>query len=338
MTNHPVSKETKKIKMRLFINELQVSSGMNRNQLQKMFQSKESFWRENSNIFYKYANGSTHIKKIERIDSIEKQFPGTTRILNHPLWFILENPQCNLKSIHKKMQSLEPKIRSRVCEKDKKTGAYFPKERRNDKNLYYIAMNNNLDALACLLMIIRKMEILQKPNTRSHAKWFTHWLFFRLAHYSPLKDEAKKLYELIYDLFIGKEDPPKIYKPYSYIPCFGNFTPPPFIRDIKQIDDKLTDTLSLAENHNFKVSDKQSQLKFLFWCCTFGINRVNLALGKQNPTPEDSFIIEKLRASFKSTAPKKYLPRASTLSVFGPYCMIESTESIKNHDEILKYL
>jgi hypothetical protein len=58
-------------------------------------------------------------------------------------------------------------------------------------------MLNNLDALACLLMILREMELLEQWLAYVEVKWQVHNLLLRLTTFEPLKNISDELYLLI---------------------------------------------------------------------------------------------------------------------------------------------
>jgi hypothetical protein len=340
--NTPSKYDLKKIATQILVSELRLITGKSRGKLEKHFkktseQSDAQFRNLHLRSFCKYADGTRSIGDDDLVEEIERQYPGTTKILDHPLWFILNNPSSNLKAIHKNMQSLNPDVRSIVCVDRKKAG-FYPRRKYTDvRFLYRIGMKNDLDALACLLMITREMEILERWDRYIHAKWVIHWLFFRLTDFEPFKIVADKLYKIIYGLFIGTNDPLPL-DDFSLNFFYGDLTPPPFVGYRKQIDDKLLDILSNAKNHNLKADDKHSQLKLLFWCCTFGVDRLHDALRSKKTELNSQAFIEKLSSAYNSSSPESHLPINTVLSMWGPFCITESTLSQERHLELLDFV
>jgi len=118
----PSKWDLKKVATQILVSELRQVTGMSLVKLEKHFkktsdQSDDEFRALHLRAFCKYADGKRSIRDKALIQKIEAQHPGITRILNHPLWFILNNPTCGKKAIHKNMQSLDEGARSIVCVK-----------------------------------------------------------------------------------------------------------------------------------------------------------------------------------------------------------------------------
>jgi len=163
-------KRVRYIATRLFILFLKERSGGLSYRKMEMFfkkpdyQSEKEFQDSYSGAFAKCAKGQTRIqdqKLIHKIENNEK-FQGAKYLLDHPLWLILENPECSLEALHQYMYLLPPNIQNRLFKPNKNTGIYKRCYWSKTEQFSRISMLNNLDALACFLMLIREMELLTK--------------------------------------------------------------------------------------------------------------------------------------------------------------------------------
>jgi len=338
----PSKYDLKKIATQILVSELRLVTGMSLIKLEKHFkkmpgQSDDQFRALHLRSFCKYADGTRSIRDKALIQKIEAQHPGMTRILNHPLWFILNNPTCGKKAIHKNMQSLDEEVRSIVCIKRAKAGIYPRRAYTNARSMYRIVMKNDLDALACILMLIREMEIERSMNSANHARWLAHWLFFRLAHFEPFKTViADKLYKITHSLFFIDIYSDRLkfsdtipWLPYTYLP------PPPFENDRDKIDNQLSDILSNAEHYSLNLDDMDSQLRFLFWCSTLGIDKISEALQLKVLTPQSKALIEKLISAYIDSELKLHLPRKCFDGLSRSFYRIDSTIDSEELIELL---
>ena len=330
----------KSIATQILTADLQVLSGMSRAKTGNHFkkhpsQSDAQVRNSNSKVFYKYACGERSINNDFLIGEIEKEFPGVTKILDHPLWLILKNPSCSRKAITKNMQSLLPSIRSIVCIKEKKEGIYPRRESINTQSLYNISKNNDLDALACLLMIIREMEILKEWAIYTDAKWFAHDLLLRLTYFHPYKIVAEKIYKIIYALFLSKN---------ILLPIENDFLfwrerhiAPSFIESLESIHQNFSELISNAKNYGLHAEDQHSKIKLLYCCSALGLNRLNDALNTNPTTPNSQIFINRLISAYNSHSYKSELMNPEILDIYGPFCKIDSTMSFQHHCRLLEY-
>lgn len=298
---------------------------------EKDFQGDDNYEGDTSGIFRKYARGECSFKKDSRpAKKIEEKFRGATEILVHPIWFILENPHCDQQALHLNMQSLDPSVRSILCVSRKNNDVYPRRKKTHATTLYRLDIKNSLDALACILMIVREMQILKRWDSYIHAKWFAHWLFFRLSYFEPYKTVADKLYKIIYCSFIGNNDSLPDRNADSFF-FYGDLTPPPFVNDRKQINTKFSDILLNAEKHNLSAKDIESKLKLLFWCCTLGIDSIQDALSSHTSTPQSTAFIKKLTSAYTSSDPESHFPNRYIIDFYGPFCLSESALDKDHH-------
>ncbi len=272
----------------------------------KPHQSNKYYYRSKSGIFYKYAEGKMPIESPRLVNSIENEFPGTKLILNHPLWFILENPSSDLETVRNQMRFLNTDIQAQLFTKNNQENPYLRKEWSNTRPFHYIAMQNNMDALACFLMIIREMEISKKWHTYTVAKWFAHQLYLRLAYFTPIKEVTDELYKFIYVLYIGRNNP--LPKKFNKLFPEKYYIAPSFVNTTLFISEKLSSILWNAQYHGFKEPDKHSQLRFLFWAFTLGLQETHDSLHSSNSTHESQIFIGKLMSAYKSTSPRDHIP------------------------------
>ena len=162
-----------------------------RSQGQSIEQARDCYSRN----FYRYANGKSCIKKLEIIESFEKieLYIGCKKVLDNPLWLILDNPLATLDDIHGLMQLLPADIKQRLFSYNKNTAVYERKKWSSTRHFSRIGRQNNLDALACLLMLIREMEITQDWHRYVEAKWQTQYIILRLVHFQPIIEIADDL-------------------------------------------------------------------------------------------------------------------------------------------------
>ncbi len=243
--------------------------GMSYGKIQKKLQvssneKNEFFWDAYSRRFYKYAKG-TGIRDKRFINLVESHVPGTKQILLHPLWDILRHPEASLEDIFHYMNNLDFNLRKKLFTTDRLSKALVRKKLQNLSQVYYVAVENNLDALACLLMFIREAEINKQVQAYITCKWEVVYLIYRLAICSPYQDVMYVLHEVVFRLFIGKNHP----LPSEFVNA--HWDDYPFDRDIPTnnpfyvVKDIYSGVLWNAENRKVISSDEQKKLKFLFW-------------------------------------------------------------------------
>lgn len=310
--------ELRKIATQVYISEVKHRSGENSlGKLEKRFRQKphqknQEFWKTTSRVFYKYASGKTIIEDKELIDTIEQELPGTKRILTHPLWFILLNPDCDLDSINKKMLLLSPNIRDQIFQ----TYSPIRKKHLDYLSFFHICMESDIDALACFLLIGREHEILDNLPVTREAKSFTFILFFRLSYFAPFNVVDDELYEIIYESFVGRLD--SLINQLLMLAPNLNLTPPPFIENRSPMHAMITKILQNARNHGFHIVDRESQLKFLFWAFIFGIKETEQALRSKRPTPGNQQFINKITSAYESNHIWVHLPNPN-IDVFNNF-------------------
>jgi len=172
-------------------------------------QSEEDYQDICSGAFAKYASGQIRFKNQRLIQKIEnnKKYQGAKYLLNHPLWLILENPNATIEQTRKYMRQLDPDTQNRLFKKNKMNGVLERNIWKTYEPFSWVGKNNNLDALACFLMLIREMELLKQWHSYVNAKWYAHELFIRLSHFEPISTLADNIYSLIYHHFINKNQP-----------------------------------------------------------------------------------------------------------------------------------
>ncbi len=309
------------IATQIYIHEVKERSGERSfGKLHKRFsknahESNGKFWCRNSRIFYKYANGEKAIRNnVALINKIEKEFPGTKLILNHPLWFILENPLSDLETIHSLMHSLNPGIQAQLFKKNSQTNLYERKAWPYKQDFYYIDMHSDLDALACFLMIIRETEILEHWISYTQSKWFALGVFLRLSYFKPLNTVADDLYKIIYEVFIGRSNPSA--GTYNVFLTDITYPAPPFLDNTNSINGKLSNILRNAQHHGLEELDKQSQLRLFFWVFIFGLEKIDKALDPIDSNSENQELNKKFISAYKSTRPKNHIPKDLFLNIF----------------------
>jgi len=227
-------------------------------------QSNADWWEKSSGRLYKNSNGKTKVRDVKFINKIEDLLPGTKKILSHPVWNILSNPEASLFELYSYMRAFPIDMQTKLFKVEKETNNY---QRIKIKSITvdYLSKRNNLDALACLLMMIREAEITKQIDAYISCKWRVHHLFCRLATFQPLKSMANIIYDLIFDHFIYKNDPlPKSLsnvivenRPHIYqIP--QKYPIPKFLNENLEI-------ISLAIEHHVIGDSLEEKLEFLFW-------------------------------------------------------------------------
>ncbi len=273
---------------------------------QQDYKSNSEYNSQNSGIIYKYAKGKACIKDTKLINRIEEELPGTKRLLNHPLWLILETPLADLDRIYEYMHQLIPPIQAQLFKQDSETKIYHRKNWQGTEPLLRISMQNNFDALACLLMLMREMELLKRWHSYIEAKWCVHNLLLRLAYFEPIFKINDNLYELIYIHFIDKNNPlPDKYRKLEFI---IDYSTPPFIGSVYYSNDHISGILWNAQKYGIEEENKHDCLKFLFWVYTFGHTKIHKALHPAYSIENAAGIIEKLMSAYGATNTRRHLP------------------------------
>ena len=144
--------------------------------------SPSEFERQRSG--HKRTNKSTlrHIFKPLRGDSYlktnsplikfgEKLLPGSSQILDHPLWEILGNPDANLHCVRQMMMKLPLDVNKNLFSYNPNIRGMERRILKGPNEIHRVALRCDLDALAYVLMIIRETEILDMPEPYVSAKW-----------------------------------------------------------------------------------------------------------------------------------------------------------------------
>jgi len=268
----------------LWARSIKKRMGMSYGKIQKEFsldseKANPNFWPQCSRCIYKNHRGAK-VRDKNFIERIEESLPGTRRLLTHPLWKILENPNSSSQQLLKYAEDLDIDIKQKIFVLDKRDGAYKRRELKRVRELKYISMRNNLDALACLLILIREFEIKELVDPYTVCKWEAHYLLGRIGLFSPVKDLASSIYEYMYPSFISKNYPlPPSFETFFSMHMPEYFQPPPY----KNIDLLLTVNRYMLEvmgNKNIVSRDEEDQLKFLFLVDSSGKKREILLMLK----------------------------------------------------------
>ena len=270
-------------------------------------QETEASETEYSGGFYKNARGDHAIKRNELINRIDKEYPGTERVFRHPLWFILEHPLADKETIYKKYGTLNSNIKDQLFKNDKKSLSDRRKKWSSTRPFYAISMQNNLDALACLLMLVKEMNIKERWHSYALAKRLALSLFFRLSYVSPLNIVADNLYEIIHNNFIAENPIPKIFQKAFF---YEQYSPPPFIGSTTVLHKMFDEILENAGKYRLEESDNLFELNFLFWATTMGTMKSIVALKPNNSTKENQEFVESLFKSYRSNL-EKHLPKGN---------------------------
>jgi len=286
------------------------------------YQSNEEFKDNCSGAFSKYARGAICIKDQKLIDRIEEdeQYQGCKYILNHPLWLILENPNATIETVREYMRKLPPNIQTRLFKLNKSSNQYERCFWRKSGQLSRISMLNDLDALACFLMLMREMELLEKWHSYVQVKWYAHDLFIRLSYFKPISEIRLNLYELIYKHFIAKHNP--ITANYFsterqdlYIHIQGFFKSPFLIEDFTLYHEILSETIAYAKKMMTIGDTKKDQLNFLFWASEYNLMDVYYAFKRYDKNLKKPFLIQRLITACSDSNTRKHI-RNSEIFLF----------------------
>jgi len=307
-----LSKELKKLATQVYMQELKKRSGGNNLSLvEKRFtrasrHGDDADWREYSGSFYKNARGDSALTRVELVDKIEGEWHGTRQIIDHPLWSILDSPIEDEKAINQKYNSLCKDVKTELFKDPEAEESTIRKKWSARRRLYRIGLLNNLDALACLLLLINEMKIEQRWCTYVVLKHHALSLFLRLASFEPLDHVADQIYQLIDQRFIQKNPIPDGFKS---VLIKRKLLPPPQFETTDGYRKMLIRILDNAKLYGLEERDRESNLKFLFWATFFGLNDVNVALSASNSSKKDQLLLEELVSAYRSPRPYKYLPK-----------------------------
>jgi hypothetical protein len=243
--------------------------GMSLGLIQKEFAKRDSqenaeFWGSNSRRFYKNAKGAA-VKDKSLINKIEGILGGTKRLLHLPLWLILEEPDADLSRLQEMMRQLPPYFQNLLLKVDTKSGLLIRKKISNKWQVSRLSMQNDLDALACLLMLTRESELLKRIDLYIELKWQVNCLVSRLVTFPPFESVAQPIYDLIFEHFIKKNDPlPTEMKNIWVETYFDKYQSPKQLILFAEKDSNLG-MLWHAEQRGLVSSKKENQLQFLFW-------------------------------------------------------------------------
>jgi hypothetical protein len=242
------------------------------------------------------------MKNKKFIRRASKELPGTELILNHPLWLILKNPRASIEEIHNLMKLLDPKLQLRLFSKDKKTGIYNRIRSQNTIHILRISLDNNLDAFACLLMMMREAELMQRWHLYTKIKWATFYLFLRLTYVRPLSAIMEEIHILIYDYFFQPNDPitskhTKNILKKELVDCYR--APATEYLSVHFIQDTFSGIEWNAAQDNLLLPTKENILNFLFWASHIDLHGVDKALKAYTPN-NSSQLINQLMAAYNS--------------------------------------
>ncbi len=166
------------------------------------------FWEENPNRFYRILKVGSCIRQSNQLaDQVEKLLPGTKYLLEHPLWMILGNPNASIGELYEYMLQLEPSLVSKLFQHDKLTKVRSRKKLKLIDQLSRITIRGDFDSLACLLMITREMELLNRIDPYIEAKWGIQHGLSILTLNNPFLAVLKEIYVIVYHFFIGRNNP-----------------------------------------------------------------------------------------------------------------------------------
>jgi len=235
----------------------------------KSYDKENPFWPNCSGKLYKNMRGIP-VCNNQLIDNIEKEIKGSKRLLKHPLWKVLETPRMTLNSVHNLMKELSPNIVNRLFKEDALTGNIIRKQLTRKDQITRIAMMNNLDALACLLLFVRESELLNESASYIQAKWGVDFLLKRFLAIYPYSSIMDDIYEIVYQSFIDINNPLPITMFNRWVIEFPEyFECPKKQPQLYFVVDSVKTILYYAELRGFVSQDKMEQLNFLFWVQNF---------------------------------------------------------------------
>lgn len=213
-----------------------------------------------SRRLYKNSKG-TRVRDSEIIIRAENLCPGTQRIIFHVLWDILERPITTIDEVYEYMQKLDIDSVQRLFNIDMNTNAFSRKKLRKE-TIFRIMMKNNMDALACILLLIRETELTSNLSANIWCRWRAHELIARLMQISPFVQLGVVFIHTLYEQFIEYSDIPIP----DDIKAFRSNLNTPNWDDLRRSIILNLNLLKAMKGKNLiSSSDFDKQLTFLFW-------------------------------------------------------------------------
>ena len=273
-------KEIQSLVSKLYIRSVQHRlGGISLGNLQKFFvksedQSNGEFWSSSSRRFYKTAQGSP-IRDLKLIDKIEAELPGSRYILVHPLWDILRRPKADSQDVITMMLRLQAEFRELLFKSTGFDGGYSMKALDRIESIQKIASMNNLSALACLLLLLRKKELEQKWHQYLAVKWSLDELLHRITYFAPVSYVSDELNKEINESFVILNYPLPKNRVAEQFEDFFKSPKPYLMEDAHAVYSRVLET-AMAQG---LVSDQSdSQLRFLFLVDELGLVEVYQAM------------------------------------------------------------
>lgn len=131
------------------------------------------------NKWSKYKRG-LNTPRPKMLDMIERQSPGSTRELNHPLWMALDIRNSQIFAGDSFLRLLVPNVQSLLLHSDEKTPSLGGRRPTSRSKLYQLVQRGNMDALACLTWLLRE-SCAVKPDEPSPFVLAIHRLLVILS-------------------------------------------------------------------------------------------------------------------------------------------------------------
>lgn len=164
--------------------------------------NSRDYWEQYPRRCYRFRAGrETPGDKF--IDRVERKVPGTKRVIQHPLWWVLDNPESDLESVHQQMRQLEPNVYRRLFQRSRKHGPSPRRKLRTPFQVGNIGRVKNLDALAGLLLLLRETELNNQHDYNLECQEQILELLERLSSFSPYSAISEPLSELIIERFLN---------------------------------------------------------------------------------------------------------------------------------------
>lgn len=225
----------------------------------KKFQSSNITGRFNKNL------EGTPLKDHALVKLLGKKIEGSAQIFFHLIWEVLSNPEATIEEIYGYMETLSPNIKHHLFITDRNTGKPVRKLIRTKQDIYRISMHGGLDALACMLLIIREMELSNRVEPYIFAKWETWSIANRLLLDETFYSVSHDLYTIIQILFIEKNRKleGKLKKPIT-VEFPEAFEAPTFNNGFYRPLDLCVTITWYAQVHNIIKVKETDKRKFLF--------------------------------------------------------------------------
>lgn len=269
--------------------------------------SNAKFWSEYSRRFYKNSKG-VPIRDEKIIKIFENEQPGTERLFNNPLWLVLENPFADLKTIDELMHLLVPELQIRLFKRNKQTGHDERKFWTVTPPFNRISMENNFDALACLLLLLREAELLERWHYYITIKWFAYELCLRLNYFCSIKVANNSFYSLVNLLYINRNNPLPDSILETRLLKKTYYRSPPNDIPIVEYNDFLSRLIQLAQAEGFVADNKEDQINFLFWADIFDKYKIFKAFESQIRSSDQNHILSTIRKACTATNKRQYIP------------------------------